>query len=154
MSPALLLTVGLPRSGKSTWAMATGVPVVNPDSIRLALHGQAFFGPAEPMVWAVAHLMVQALFTAGHKTVILDATNITEHRRSDWRSKEWNVGFVCFKTSEEECLRRAVALGQTDLLPVIARMAKAIEWPEDNTHEARFTMNGHRFLHYVADEKP
>ncbi len=30
----LILTVGLPRSGKTTWALEQGWPIVNPDSIR------------------------------------------------------------------------------------------------------------------------
>lgn len=67
----LLVTVGLPRSGKSTWAKQQGAPVVNPDAIRLALHGQAFLQEAEPLVWVMAKYMVEALFLAGHSTVIL-----------------------------------------------------------------------------------
>jgi len=35
----LILTVGLPRSGKSTWAAKKGFPIVSPDAIRLAMHG-------------------------------------------------------------------------------------------------------------------
>ena len=79
--PTLTLTVGLPQSGKSTWAMQQGVPVVNPDSIRLAIHGQPFIGDAEPFVWATARTMVNAMFIAGHQHVILDATNTTRKRR-------------------------------------------------------------------------
>lgn len=54
------LMVGLPRSGKSTYAMNQGVPVVNPDSVRLALHGQPYIAEAEGMVWAVVFLMAKA----------------------------------------------------------------------------------------------
>ncbi|GAF94425.1 unnamed protein product, partial [marine sediment metagenome] len=62
----LILTVGLPRSGKTTWARKQGIPMVNPDSIRLALHGKAFIEEAEPMIWTIAKYMVRALFIAGH----------------------------------------------------------------------------------------
>ena len=72
----LILTVGLPRSGKSTWAMQQGYPVVNPDSIRLALHGHRFREESEEHVWAIAKTMVNSLFIAGHDKVIVDATNI------------------------------------------------------------------------------
>jgi predicted kinase len=75
MTKTLIMTVGLPRSGKSTWAIAQGHPVVCPDAIRLALHGQPFIATAEPVVWATAKLMVASLFEAGHGVVILDATN-------------------------------------------------------------------------------
>ncbi len=42
-------------------------------------------------VWATAHLMVESLLQAGHKDVIVDATNHTNHRRSEWTSEEWSV---------------------------------------------------------------
>ena len=80
----LYATVGLPRSGKSTWAKQSGLPVVCPDAIRLALHGEAFIDLAEPFVWAIAKTMVRALFEAGHDAVVLDACNATAKRRADW----------------------------------------------------------------------
>jgi predicted kinase len=127
--PTLLMTVGLPRSGKSTWARSTGLPVVNPDSIRLALHGQRFVKQAEGMVWTVAHLMVDALFLAGHRTVILDATNVTAFRRAEWQSPDYFQAYVLFDTPMDECIRRAHATGQSDLEPVIRRMNSQLNWP-------------------------
>ena len=122
----LLVTVGLPRSGKSTWAMETGYPVVNPDSIRLALHGQRFEELAEPFVWAIAMVMVRALFLAGHKTVVVDATNTTRKRRDLWRGGDrWFEKFVFFSTDVDECTRRA---GSDEvIIPVIERMAEQFE---------------------------
>jgi predicted kinase len=121
----LVLTVGLPRSGKSTWAKNKGYPIVSPDAIRLALHGSAFVADAEPMVWALARYMVKALFIAGHSHVILDATNTTRQRREEWKSPRWKRRYMLFKTPKEECMRRA---GDTpDLLPVIERMANQFE---------------------------
>lgn len=125
----LVLTIGLPRSGKSTWSRAQGVPIVNPDSIRLAIHGQPFFAPAEPLVWTTAKLMVRALFLAGHDTVILDATNTTSYRRDEWASREWTRQYVCFDTPVAVCHERATAAGQDYLHAVIDRMAKEMEWP-------------------------
>lgn len=115
----LIMTVGLPRSGKSTWAKQSGHPVVCPDSIRLALHGQAFYGPAEPMVWAIARLMVRSLFLSGHETVVLDSTNGTRARRDEWKSREWRREFKILDTKIEECRARA----SEELLAVIDRMA-------------------------------
>ena len=151
-NPVLLLTVGLPRSGKSTWAMATGYPVVNPDSIRLSLHGQDFYGPAEPMVWAVAHLMVSALFKAGHRVVVLDATNISKHRRREWASKAWSCQFVCFDTDKEECMSRARSNDQWELIPVIERMSRDLEWPGEDDITLPATLSAadrNRVLHYI-----
>src|SRR5690606_41614342 len=79
----LIATVGLPYAGKTSWAMLQGHPIVCPDAIRLALHGERYLPAAERMVWVLAHYMVRALFEAGHHTVILDATNTTEERREE-----------------------------------------------------------------------
>jgi predicted kinase len=130
----LILTVGLPRSGKSTWAKQQGHPVVNPDSIRLALHGHRFFAQAEPFVWAMAYSMVEALFRAGHETVIVDATHVSEKRRAAWFDRVCGPGFPLsvelslqvIETSPEVCRSRALAEGDHEIIPVIDRMAA--EW--------------------------
>ncbi len=128
----LVLCTGLPRSGKSTWARTTGYPIVNPDAIRLVLHGQPFISEAEPLVWLSAKYMVKALFLAGHDTVILDATNTTERGRREWLSKDWRTSYALFRATPEVCEERALANGQEYLLPVIRRMAKQLEWPTTN----------------------
>ena len=132
----LVLTVGLPHSGKSTWARRQGLPVVNPDSIRLALHGQVFQPLAEPFVWATAKVMVRALFLAGHSTVVLDATNTTEKRRSEWTDREWALCFRVFDTPAAVCAERARQAGREDLLPVIERMAAQYE-PVETSYQGK-----------------
>ena len=68
----LIMLMGLPRAGKSTWARATGYPIVDCDAIRLTKTGQRWWGPIEHEIWATARTMVRALFMAGHPIVILD----------------------------------------------------------------------------------
>jgi len=118
----LIVTVGLPRSGKSTWAKTTGFPVVNPDSIRMALYGQEFLVEAEDMIWTLSKYMVKSLFIAGHDTVILDATNLTDHSRDFWISKEWDVEWKIFDTDVEICKQRAIEGGKEKLIPIIEKM--------------------------------
>lgn len=120
----LILTIGLPRSGKSTWAKSQGHPIVNPDSIRLALHGKDFISSSEPFVWAIAYNMARSLFIAGHKTVIIDATNTTAKRRNEWRWRFTDVRIECkiFNTPKEECIKRAKSCGREDLIAVIEQM--------------------------------
>lgn len=119
----LILTVGLPRSGKSTWANSTGLPMVNPDSIRLAFHGQAHLPSAEPMVWTMAKYMVKSLFIAGHDQVIMDATSLDLKRIDEWHSRDWHIQFALFNAPPEVCIERAIAGKRDDLVPVIRRMA-------------------------------
>lgn len=124
----VIATVGLPRSGKSTWAREQTYPIVCPDEIRLALHGQVFSSIAEPFVWAICKVMVRALFGAGHDTVILDATNTTEQRRNEWVSAlEWNLKFYLITTPLETCIQRAIECDRLELIPVITRMAAQFE---------------------------
>lgn len=124
----LVMTIGLPRSGKSTWARKQGYPVVNRDSVRLALHGNRFIKDAEEMVAAITKYMVKALFLAGHDVVILDECNIIHKRRDAWLSEDWEVRYKEFNTPKEVCIARAIETGQEDLLPVIAGMALSYDF--------------------------
>jgi predicted kinase len=117
LAPILVCTVGLPRSGKTTWSLSTGLPVVCPDAIRLAMHGQRYLAEAEPWIWIFARTMVKSLFHAGHSTVIVDATNATRSRRDEWRSMSWQTLFHHLDTPLSVCLARAA--GDPYIVPVI-----------------------------------
>jgi len=130
MVPELLIVLmGLPRSGKSTWAREESkrlnAPIINPDSIRLALYGQAYIWSMEPYVWAITTTMVQSLFSAGHETVIIDSTNINRKSRDKWQ--DFGPAFHYISTPTDICLKRAKDGGRDDLLEVIERMAEQFE---------------------------
>lgn len=121
---ALIMTIGLPRAGKSTWSRSTGYPMVNPDSLRLAIHGKPWEPIHEPLVWSTAALMVKSLFIAGHKIVILDATNLHNDSRRIWEENSlWTVYYKIFNVPKETCIKRAIAGGREDLVDVIERMS-------------------------------
>ena len=128
--PRLALMVGLPRSGKSTYARAlqeTGWVRIEPDAFRKALHGGPFWSPAEGIVWAAAELAVRALLLAGH-AVVVDATNTTRHRRSGWLriARDLGVPVEAFVVGTElaECLERNIVSGARHRVPeeVMERM--------------------------------
>jgi predicted kinase len=129
LGKTLVVTVGLPRSGKSTWARVQGFPIVNGDSVRLALHGQRFLEDAEPMVAVLTEIMTKALL-ACHDTVVVDECNVTAKRRKKWeilaKRAEAALEYQVFTTMPGVCRRRAIDTGQPDLIPVIDRMAA--EW--------------------------
>jgi predicted kinase len=128
----LIVLVGLPRSGKSTWSKhmswTYGWPVVNRDSVRLALHGKRFLPEAEGMVAEVTRLMVKALFIAGHATVILDECNVTEKQREEWQNPLWTVKYKYVDTPKETCIARAIADNDAEIIPVIERMAAELDF--------------------------
>jgi len=142
--PTLVLMMGLPRSGKTTWAIRQGRPIVSPDAVRVALHSQRFVAEAEPMVWALTKYMVKALFLAGHKVVILDATNTTRKRRDAWIDDQWVRAVVQICTSASVCLGRALEEEDEAIKPVISRMAEEFEPvnPEEEDFVSSHTFSG------------
>jgi predicted kinase len=130
----LIATVGLPRSGKTTFCKAYhqkyGAPIVNPDSIRLAIHNHRFITEAEDLVWATAHIMVRSLFLAGNNIVLLDSCNCSEKRRLPWITKNFDTVFINIDTDKETCIQRAGE--DVAIVPVINRMA---DNGDDITHK-------------------
>lgn len=139
----LICTMGLPRSGKSTWASKQNYPIVNPDSIRLAIHGQRYL-PVAKTIRAFAYNMVRSLFLAGHNTVIFDATFLTLRGRDKVRQQMdlheestediIEVYFKVFDTSIDICIERAKDT-YPDLIPVIKRMNNHKEKLESYEYE-------------------
>lgn len=115
----LILTVGLPQSGKSTWAKSQGHPIVNRDSIRKTLAGEKFgvdagtirYFDEEGRVTKLERIMADSLFNAGHHTVIIDATHLKPKYRNGWFkwAEERGIRTMIFKflTSLEVCQARA-----------------------------------------------
>lgn len=131
----LIVLVGLPRSGKSTFARSdySNGAIVNRDNIRLAAHGHIFRSEAEPLITFIETTMVRSLMMSGTKEIIIDATNTLPSFRNKWRilAKEhlYKVEFACFKTSPEECIERAIKTGKEELIPIIEKMSGYITFP-------------------------
>jgi predicted kinase len=127
----LVVIVGLPRSGKSTYCQQVlkpqGFVIVNPDNFRLAIHGQRFNGSAEPFVWATVYAAVDALRLTGHD-VVVDATHMTKKRREVWEQR--GAEFHLMRVGKEVCLERANAANDAEIARVIERMAAECDWPE------------------------
>lgn len=142
----LVCMTGLPRSGKTTAARKLsriiGAPIVNRDSIRLAMHGQRYQQLAEPMVKAIAIVMVRALFKAGHDVVIVDETNTRRSTRDFWRNGDWDTEMLSVPTRPEVCLCRAVLGGDESIQPVIKSMANL--WEILNIDEDRYDLEAAR----------
>lgn len=123
----LIVTVGLPRSGKSTWSIAHGAPIISGDAIRLAIHGTPFLQDSEDLVSVFGLYMIKSLFHAGNTVVIADDTYHTRALRQTRCRPEWETRYKVFSTTEEECIIRAINSGKPYLVPVIKGMAKELE---------------------------
>lgn len=108
---ALTVLVGLPASGKSTWAkeFAGTAIIVSTDDLRQKLTGDAADQSRNGDVWRQAYETAAYWLTVG-KNVIFDATNCGKRdRRNIVRTlgrcaKQINA--VYFNTPLEECKRR------------------------------------------------
>jgi predicted kinase len=135
MMPRLHFAIGCQRSGKSTIATQwmnyedeeelkirdyRPRVVVCGDSIRIAMHGRRYNPESEPMVFAIKNYMIRSLLHRGHD-VWVDGTHTTE--TSIRRILEIDLDAVphLIETPKEECLRRAIATNQRDLIPIIER---------------------------------
>lgn len=107
----LFMMVGLPRSGKTRTANFLSnkysAPIVCPDEVRKAIHGEEYIQSAERFVWATVHIMVKALFLAGHNIVILDACNHRRDRRLEFKNELWRRVFYITDTPMNICIERA-----------------------------------------------
>lgn len=113
----LVLTVGLPGSGKSTWAKqwVAEDPArrarVNRDDLRTMLRGELIWGDRdlEEQVTAAQRAAVAALLAAG-VSVVVDDTNLNPARRnilvSIGQAAGADVVIHRMDTPIEECIRR------------------------------------------------
>lgn len=116
--PVLIVTRGLPGSGKSTrarqWAAADELSraVVGRDTIRAEVFASArpVFGPSESLVTTAQLALIGALLRAG-VSVCADDTNLPDERIHTWR--RWaairGVPLTVWDMRDipvEECIRR------------------------------------------------
>lgn len=120
----LILMVGLPRSGKSTFAKYAGCPIVSRDAIRMTLGCYPFCRDREGEVTQMENFMVDTLFNAGHDAIVIDACHVRKAQRERWKSDKWKRVFFVMHTDDVVCKQRARETGQDYLIPVITRMNK------------------------------
>jgi predicted kinase len=135
--PRLVITIGLPKSGKSTHLDNIGPfgwTILCPDDFRWAIYGQEFFKQGEPFVWAAVEAAARAILRRnGH--VIIDATNMTLAARSTWRrlAREFDIQLeaLVWDIPYDLCQMRAREEGAYHMEEVILRMFKQWEAIQD-----------------------
>ncbi|MEV6298443.1 AAA family ATPase [Actinoplanes sp. NPDC051861] len=109
----LLITRGLPASGKTTFArkLQPGVVRVNRDDLRRMLHGRRLLTQrAEDQVGQAQRAAVEALLRA-HSSVIVDDTNLRPKTVREWAelAARFEASFEVHDFTDvplEECVRR------------------------------------------------
>lgn len=80
MPGKLVILIGPPAAGKSTWLQQFQGEVISTDQIRSEQFGVQFDPGVEPAVWRTAYHRIEAALAAG-RVVCFDATNTTRERR-------------------------------------------------------------------------
>lgn len=81
MKPRLLIAVGLPGSGKSTYLANLGVQPVSSDEIRLQLADDETDQTINSAVFATMRYLVRQRIELDRPLTCVDATNLTRHDR-------------------------------------------------------------------------
>lgn len=143
--PTLILTIGLPGSGKSTFARRLApmidAVILESDALRRLLFAEPAYSRAENRrLFAALHAAARSLILAG-RSVIIDATNVSEADRrplydvaAETGARLIQLGFTAPEDVIEERLRRrADAPDPRDSssagLSVYRRMAARAEAP-------------------------
>lgn len=150
MRGKLYFTVGLPRSGKSTfcdqWARSTDIidwtrdpgegepyvstirprAIVAGDAFRHALYGGEFNPRSEGTVFAMMDVATRALLERGFD-VIIDETCTTEATLLRYLRIDKDATPIFIEATVNECIDRANATNKPYLLLPIKRMGKQLE---------------------------
>lgn len=107
----VIVLIGLPGSGKSTWASAQrGAVVLSSDAVRLLLAGDETDQSIHAHVFATMRFLLRQRLAIGQGRTIMDATNLQPRWRRDWiriaRKAGAEVEAVWFDTPLSVCLER------------------------------------------------
>jgi predicted kinase len=106
----VVLAVGLPGSGKSSWFKRHSVSPLSSDLLRLLLFDDAGEQRFQDLIFSNLRSMLRARLIARRPMNYVDATNLTAHDRQGWiklaKDYGYDVQAVFFDVPLEVCLER------------------------------------------------
>ena len=129
----VVLAIGLPGSGKTTWFRRRGVTPLSSDLLRNILFDDVEEQRYQGLVFSTLRSLLRARLIAKMPWNYVDATNLSVHERRQWIKMAKSFGFevqaVFFDVPLDVCLERNRSRDRMVSEEVMRRMAEKLKPP-------------------------
>jgi predicted kinase len=140
----VVLAIGLPGSGKTTWFGRRGVTPLSSDLLRNILFDDVEEQRYQGLVFSTLRSMLRARLIAKMPWNYVDATNLSPHERRQWIKMAQSFGYevqaVFFDVPLEVCLERNRARDRSVSEEVMRKMAEKLKPPAFEEGFAKITV--------------
>ncbi len=140
----VVLAIGLPGSGKTTWFRRRGVTPLSSDLLRNILFDDVEEQRHQGLVFSTLRSLLRARLIAKMPWNYVDATNLSVHERRQWikmaKSFGYEVQAVFFDVPLDVCLERNRSRDRMVAEEVMRRMAEKLKPPVFEEGFAKITV--------------
>ena len=140
----VVLAIGLPGSGKTTWFRRRGVTPLSSDLLRNILFDDVEEQKFSGLVFSTLRSLLRARLIAKMPWNYVDATNLSAHERRQWikmsKSFGYEVQAVFFDVPLEVCLERNRSRDRMVSEDVMRKMAEKLKPPVFEEGFAKITV--------------